>query len=505
MSLERAERVYTTAGNMTLGKYRGSYPPFELLPELFQFGSNIMNYRSAPDRITLSNGNYIRFFYVESPYAPGETLGEIKFYTFDGTQLTNAFLWNATTQTMQELIHASFAFYIDEEEPEDSCFILCAEYNIKEGRPETDRYHMQIYEPPLDDSWILTFLGGGIINDDDPYDEPGSSGEIGGGGSHDNDSDNIDQPDDPDIFASDTGFVELYTPSVSQMRSLASYLWSSSFDLDNFKKLFQNPMEAILGFSALPFQISAGSSVSVKLGNIDTGISMPKVSNQYKTISCGSLSIEEYWGSYLDYNPHTEIQIYLPYIGTRSLDTDEVMGNTISVVYKIDVLTGGCIAFIRINGSVRYQFSGSCAIQLPINAMNFNSVITGAISIGVASLSAIATGGMSAPVSAGVMAGTIASTANNITSMKTHVEKSGALGGSAGVMGVQIPYLIIKRPNPCIPEDQNKIQGYPAFTYSYLGGLSGFTRVSDIFLDNIDATDAEKDEILSLLKGGVIL
>lgn len=458
---------------------------------------------------TLTNGNYVTVAWGNAdpptrPYA----YHSLSLYKSNGTLIASDY---STDLVDVPVDYLSIGISYDESTDKYYMFTYTGYFNYNSGlrtdivSTEFTAYSQQIGE----------WLGDSVSENPDPFDEPGSGGNTdpgeggggnaGGNGDHNNDSDDIGEPADPGITAVATGFVRLYTPSISNMNSLASYLWSNNFDVDNFKKLFQNPMEAILGFSALPFQISAGSSQSVKLGNIDTGVSMPVVANQYKTIDCGSISIGEYWGSYLDYNPHTQIDIFLPYVGTHQLDTDEVMGHTVSVSYKIDVLTGGCIAFVKVDGSVRYQFSGSCAVQLPINALNFNSVITGAISIGVASIGAIASGGLSAPVSAGLMAGTIASTANNVTSMKTHVEKSGAIGGSAGIMGVQKPYITIKRPNPCIPYGQNEVQGYPSFTYVSLGSLSGFTRVSDIFLDNVDATDAEKDEIMSLLKGGVIL
>ena len=362
-----------------------------------------------------------------------------------------------------------------------------------------ERYYNAISIMNVPSPQLKQWLGDeeNFSDNDDPYYEDDSR-PGGGGGNHDNESDDISEPSDPSISVTDSGFVQLYTPTVTQMRMLYNYLWSTSFDLDNFKKMFQNPMEAILGLSALPFSISAGTSQSVKLGNVNTGINMPIVANQYKTIDCGSISIGEYWGSYLDYNPYTEISIYLPYIGVRALDVDEIMGHSINVTYKIDVVSGGCIALIKVDGSVRYSFSGSCSVQMPINRYNFDAVISGAIQIGASLVGGLATGGAGAGFA-------VASTANAMMNMKTHIEKTGSLGGSSGILGVQKPYAIIKRPNPCVPYNQNEIQGYPAFTYIKLDDLSGFTRVSDIFLENINATDGEKDEILTLLKGGVIL
>ena len=51
----------------------------------------------------------------------------------------------------------------------------------------------------------------------------------------------------------------------------------------------------------------------------------------------------------------------------------------------------------------------------------------------------------------------------------------------------------------------NKLKGYPCNITKRLGDLSGFTMVDDIQLNNVPCTDAEREELESILKGGVIL
>ena len=112
--------------------------------------------------------------------------------------------------------------------------------------------------------------------------------------------------------------------------------------------------------------------------------------------------------------------------------------------------------------------------------------------------SMVATGGASAPMSIGQIAST------SVNTMKPSVEKSGSMGGTGGMLGVQTPYLILTRPRQALPSDQNTFTGYPAFITERLEDLTGYTEIDTIHLENVPATESELSEIESLLKGGVI-
>lgn len=337
------------------------------------------------------------------------------------------------------------------------------------------------------------------VSNDDPYSPGGSSWTGGGGGSYNSESDDIGLPDLPTLSAASTGFLTLFNPSGAQMRSLAQYMWSGLFDIDTFRKIFADPMQCILGLSIVPVNVPSGGSDTVKVGNIDTGISMTTASSQYTSVACGSVTIDEYWGSYLDYEPYTKIELYLPYCGTHPLNTDDVMGKTVTVTYHVDVLSGACIAYVGINGTVMYSYAGQCSVSIPITGNDWTNVINGALSIAGSIGSMVATGGATAPMAIGQ----IASTAVN--SMKPNVEKSGSLSGGAGLMAIQTPYLIITRPRQALPERQNSFMGYPSFITEQLGNISGYTEVESVHLTGIPGTAAELSEIESLLKSGVIL
>lgn len=332
----------------------------------------------------------------------------------------------------------------------------------------------------------------------DPYGDGGESGTGGGTGSFDGTGDDISIPGLPTLSAVDTGFITLFNPTLAQMQNLASYMWSDLFDVNTWKKIFADPMDAVLGLSIVPVSVPNGPIKEVKVGNISTGVSMTTASSQYVEVDCGTLNVNEYWGAYLDYDPYTKAEIYLPYIGIHPLSTDDIMNKDVHVVYHVDILSGACCAYVKCGGSVLYSFVGQCASSIPITGDNWTNVINGAISIAGSIGSMVATGGATAPMSVGQIAST------SVNTMKPSVEKSGSMGGTGGMLAVQTPYLILTRPRQALPRDQNTFMGYPAFITERLEDLTGYTEIDSIHLENVPATESELSEIEDLLKGGVI-
>ena len=334
----------------------------------------------------------------------------------------------------------------------------------------------------------------------DPYAPGDITDKDGGNGDFDATSEPVDIPPLPTISATDTGFLTLFNPSLSNIRDLAAYMWANPlFDVNAYKKILANPMDAILGLSIVPCAVPASTSKNVTVGNIPTGVSMPVCDSQYLSIDCGSINVNEYWGAYLDYSPYTKAELYLPYCGIHPIDIDDVMGKAVNVVYHVDILTGACVAYVKCGDSVLYSYIGQCASSIPVSGSDWTNMINGIINASTAIGSMAATGGLTAPMAAS----TVATTAVN--TIKPSIERSGSLSGTGGIMGNQIPYLILTRPRQALPELQNQFSGYPSFISSYLGDLVGYTEVDSIHLEGIPATGAELNEIESILKGGVIL
>lgn len=335
----------------------------------------------------------------------------------------------------------------------------------------------------------------------------------GGGGSgyfgFDDDKD-VGLPPLPNVSLLDTGFCSVYSPSRQQIKNLAQYLWSDAFSVDSFKKLFANPIDTILSVHMLPVQPISDGSAEIKVGGISTGIISNTVnSNQYVTVSCGVVNVRERYGNFLDYEPYTHTEIFLPYIGLRSISTNDIMNKSISVIYRIDIVTGACVAFIKIDNKLKYQFTGNCASPIPISSADYKNTLSSLVNL----TSAVA--GVVAGVAVGGVAGAVA-TAPNLANktldtafnMRPNISAHGSSNASsvAGMLSSQTPYLIMSYPKGAYPENYKNYNGLPAHIKTKLGDIAGYTEVEEIHLPEIpQAEQAEIEEIETLLKGGVYI
>ncbi len=394
----------------------------------------------------------------------------------------------------------------------------------------------------------------------DPYNPGGDSGDDEEpSGTFDPNSDEIPMSTLPSISSANTGFTRIYNPTLAQVRSLSNYLWTDATLLqtlwNQIKQFLENPMDAFIAFNLVPCLVPNGGTEEFKLMFIPTGVQLTVATSQFVDVDCGSYKIEPYYGSALDYSPYTKVSLFLPYIGTVQLDTDEVMGKTVSVKYRIDIVSGGCVAHVMVDGSVTYQYSGHCAINIPFTSADFTGYVSAMIQAAkaVTSLAAGATGAgalaselaglpsqrtgsvnetitttMRNPSSgrqitsgrqvteretvtgtnasfASLVAANVVNTVNTVMGSKPLVERSGTFSGTTGYLGVRRPYLIIEIPRIANPAKYGEFNGRPCAMTLKLGDISGFTQVQQVQLTNFTATNPELDEIGGFLKSGVIL
>lgn len=368
--------------------------------------------------------------------------------------------------------------------------------------------------------WSEADIKADVFGDTNKPDTPDDNGD------YNDESDPVTIPDTPIIDMCDVGMVKIWKPTIANLEALGNQLWSTNF-FDNIVKSVLSPMDTVIALNIVPSidKATVGGSAEIKLGNYPTGINCNYLSSQFMTVDMGSITISKYWGSALDYSPFTSIQIFLPYIGTVKISPDDVMGKSVHIVYKIDVVTGQMVAMIATTTtsgqeSVLYSFTGTCSITIPVTGANYTQAYLGVIQ-GVAGVVGGATTAVGGVVSAakglattgkatglanvGIGGNAMIDGASQIASSKIQYDHGSSCNMTAGYLGVQSCYAIITRPRQSLAENYNNFVGYPSNITSQLGSLKGFTAVEEIHLSNIPATDSEKAEIETLLKGGVII
>ena len=363
-------------------------------------------------------------------------------------------------------------------------------------------------------AWLIKYGDNPYTND--PYNRPPVTEDAprGGQGSWDNSSDVV--PIDPlPTGLWGQGFVSVYVPTVAQLQTFATQMWRE--DLKNtWKDLFPSGvLSGIVDCFTIPIQPDTAGTGNISIGAQSVGVQSAILANRFKIVDFGNLTIGEYFGAFADYST-TKIAIYLPYIGWEQIAPEMVINATINLQYKIDCMSGDFVAIISTNRydkfrfeGVSYVFNGNCATKIPITSQagaGTSSTISAAIS-GI--------GGTAAGLMSGNYIGAAMSAASAVNSICADTNKhtfalKGGFSGAKGQLGAQRPYLIINRP---VMENGAKNQyfnlcGIPSNDYATIGSCRGFTKCYAVKLDDsnfADATEDEKQQIISLLQGGIFV
>lgn len=310
----------------------------------------------------------------------------------------------------------------------------------------------------------------------------------------------------PPISSEADGLLHVYNPTSAQINEFGRWLWTTfSGDLiDTIAKLFNNPMDAVIGLHELYCTPSTGSTTTIKAGFLDSGVTSRLVDSRYTEINCGAITVPEYWGNYLDYSPYTKVYCYLPFIGIVELNTDDIVGHGVQITYKIDSYNGSCVAMITTakkqdEESVVYQFSGNCSVEVPITSGMKSALQSALIGAATCAVGAGAVGIAGSALATAAVAGGMKRGLNS----KNTVAHSGTFGSSYGAMGIKKPYIIVKRPVQKVVHGYNKNYGYPAHSMVTIGNCSGYLRCRDFEVVSSTATEEEKKRIEVLLKEGV--
>lgn len=354
---------------------------------------------------------------------------------------------------------------------------------------------------------------------DNPYTDS-EPADDGGNGDADWSRQATPERDLPSSFYGDSGLVTVYTPSAAQLRSLASYLWSDNgLDIDQFKKIVNDPFDIILGLNYIPFEVSIAGTKGVNVGNIlsvDTGISMNYPTQENYYFSFGSINLKEEMRAFCDYSPHAKLSIHLPFIGTQALDIDMIRNGkynpyTFELKYKYNIVNGSVVAYLISNdGVVVYSWAGNVATPIPVAANDYTNTINGLVGLATSAVSGAVTGGMLGGVPGavgGALVGTATGGANTMASLKPTITTSGGIGASAAVLSpTNCAYFILEQPQMELDDKYKKYNGLPRNISMKIsnGGARGYNEIEGIRLEVNRATQTEKEEIERILKTGYI-
>lgn len=366
---------------------------------------------------------------------------------------------------------------------------------------------------------------------------------------------------DPNTYSNITGFNYItegaamtvrYVLDGANVDKLLSDLWTINAsiaqggDFEYFdgkikdEYLTTNPIDCIVSLIRYPFnipyQIQPLQSY-VKLGKTTgsaKGWTTVYISNQ---INFQGINIFPRFGDcFLDYEPYTSYELYVPFCGTTKIRAADILGHTLNVTMLIDLITGSCTAYVKADQLVIETLQGSCGVQQQIsgtdtatmNANIYNGILaqkqakTGIIAQGA---SALLPSSWVNPVSYAAKGEQAEASYKQATFAIEHIEtpvhSQGAASPLLGWIQEFDARLMIYYP------EGDVIDGAipPSFKSAPLaafGHLKGFTTVTpgtvgafrsnnaayvsgDIIADNIPCTLSERNRIKSMFADGVYL
>lgn len=310
------------------------------------------------------------------------------------------------------------------------------------------------------------------------------------GYSDDKDEDENDN-DTSDVSSGIGVLTTTFNMTKDRLKQLGRFLWGSNI-FDNFSLVCNNPIENIISCKSIPLSLN-GTTQKIILGNVDTGVNGDKVSNNFAKQNIGSIAITEKYHNFLDYAPYTNVIIYLPYVGFKELDTNLVMGKTLTISYTVDIITGGCLCQITSNNVKLYEFNGNMGIDIPITASNRAQVEAGYISSGI---------GIASSVASGNIVGAVTSLINSAES-KYHYASTSSPNPMCVASTNRTCYVILDRPTYQTLKSFNHTRGKKCYLTKTINTLKGYTICDEhIDLSGIRATDSEKEELIKILSSG---
>lgn len=353
-------------------------------------------------------------------------------------------------------------------------------------------------------------------------------------------------------------FAKCYYMTATELANLRS--WMNSINVpEGF-----DPMQQIIGLSQVPVALSGSSPENVVFVNssavYDPGVTTRAVDTGVATQQSMGTPISYYLGSvdivrrmqqrgepYLDYD--CQIELYLPLIGMFSLDTQAVMGRTISAYAILDPVSGTLAAYAYVskdgqNLPVAYG-STTIGVDLPVSAQQLSvsraalkqanaqlgtSLLSSALSLVAMSSSGgkgAGAGAKTSSGSSGLSAAGIreagsdymkASQVGNVfgdfmnwgrtirqLSYGNNTAISGSFGGSTAQWAYPFtPYVKIIRPRYEKPSNYAHSQGVPCVQAKTVGSCTGFIQCINPDVSGITgATDLELQAIQAALSNGI--
>lgn len=396
----------------------------------------------------------------------------------------------ATTERLPNEFDGTFPAY----KSVDDVIALFADYGIKLYTNFDD----VLNPPPSDD---------GVINPDNPS-EPAPY--------YPDNSTDTTPIEQAYITPSTFGQSCVYNPLTT--KDFLRWVCDNTVDIGNWARLFANPVDVIMGINLYNLDIVAHDAAHVahnaqtNILGVTSNIPNYSILDGYNNIvDGGTLTLQAYYGNYADYTSMT-YQLFIPFVGFTSLRACDVVNHTLHLYYAVDFATGAAVAFVNSDDKLIYSSPCNVAGKIPVSTSDKNSQI---INNTLSGISAI--GGLLGGIASGNVGGGVGALLNGLGGMQMQTNYTNKGGLSAVNIYKLLPAFVERtRYDLFFPSGEQKYLGAryqgavgaPSTQFDTLlncVNASGFVQADDVYLTAPTATDAEKEQIISLIKSGIYL
>lgn len=307
------------------------------------------------------------------------------------------------------------------------------------------------------------------------------------------------------------GSVNNYWLTKDELQKFITWFWNESITdswtdilANTLSGMYGNLTQCITSIKKMPipsqlYRSGIDPALYIKVGRYqysESGVNFSKIEgNALASTLVGSIDIDKKYNNFVDFAPYTALQMYLPYVGIIPLDTNLVMGRTIKVYAIASVYTSEIQYTLHASkdgiDTLIGVYVGKCGIDVPFSlddASRIFSNVANNISGAISSLSGLNLpdiGGTSAPMNVSMQA-----------------------SNQLSVFTPEKCCLIAKRKRYQLPSNYGSKVGWKCGKKFGLYELVGYTVVENPIIkrwNGTSPTQAEIDEIYSLLSSGVIL
>lgn len=156
---------------------------------------------------------------------------------------------------------------------------------------------------------------------------------------------------------------------------------TADYSADSF--LSTDPINSIISIRRYPVNVvpNDNNPVYMTIGNYTSDtvqarrfINAPN-SQFIDFVFSGTKRFDElYDGSFLDREPYTTAELYIPFCGTVPISVADYIGHTITVKLAIDYMSGSCTAYVLCDSTPLQSANGQIGIDVPVSGLNTATV-----------------------------------------------------------------------------------------------------------------------------------